>query len=197
MTRDSNDRFANLVVGLIVLGMIAAFVATVIDLDDGPRRGVFAMFAWLVLLLPIHEAGHALAARLVGATIRRFVLGYGPVLLRREIAGVDFVLHAFPVQGFVSLDAIDGLSRAARVFVYAAGVGAEAIAVGLALALFGADAVPDGPISVAHAITATGVAALAMSVFANLIPRTALLQPNGEGGEVNDGRRILEALASR
>jgi len=191
---ESSEPFAALVTALVAFAMLAGFIATIADLGEGPRLGVFAMFGWLVVLLPIHEGGHALAARLVGAEIERFVLGYGPVVFRRWVAGVDVVVHAFPVQGFVSIADFAHAPRSARIFVYAAGVAAEAVAVGVAL-LFVGDAMSwTGSISVERAVAMAGVTALTLSVVANLIPRVALRQPNGEGGEVNDGRRILEAI---
>lgn len=191
------DRFAHLVVALVVLGMIAAMVSTVADLEPGPRRAVFAMFAWLVISLPIHEAGHAIAGRLMGVEIKRFVLGYGPTVMRRDVRGVDFVLHAYPVQGFVSFEGLEDASRPAKVFVYAAGVGAEAIAVGLAWLVFRGAPTGGHEIDAGRAIAVTGLASLVLSAIANLIPRVTERQPNGEGGMINDGRWILDALTSR
>ena len=52
----------------------------------------------------VHEAGHYLAARLIGVNVTEFSVGVGPALLRREgpRGGTTFSLRALPLGGYVS-----------------------------------------------------------------------------------------------
>lgn len=60
-----------------------------------------AVFAVLSLLIVVHEAGHLLAARLVGIPIHSFSVGFGPRLWSRRWGRVEYVLRALPLGGFV------------------------------------------------------------------------------------------------
>jgi regulator of sigma E protease len=60
-----------------------------------------AVLAVLSLLIVVHEAGHLLAARLVGIPIASFSVGLGPKLWSRRWGRVEYVLRALPLGGFV------------------------------------------------------------------------------------------------
>ncbi|HEY2291913.1 MAG TPA: site-2 protease family protein [Thermoanaerobaculia bacterium] len=60
-----------------------------------------AVFGVLSLLIVVHEAGHLLAAKLVGLPIESFSVGLGPKLWARRWGRVEYVLRAFPLGGFV------------------------------------------------------------------------------------------------
>ncbi len=60
-----------------------------------------AVLVVLSLLIVVHEAGHLLAARLVGIPIASFSVGMGPRLWSRRWGRVEYVLRAFPLGGFV------------------------------------------------------------------------------------------------
>ncbi len=79
----------------------------------------------------LHEIAHALAARRAGGEVREVGVGFGPVLLRRNVGGVDVTLRPLPLGGFAAID-IDRLPPARRVPVLLAGPLAN-IAVGLLL----------------------------------------------------------------
>jgi regulator of sigma E protease len=55
------------------------------------------------LLIVIHELGHFLAARAFGMRVERFSIGFGPVLLRRERRGTEWVVSAVPFGGYVRI----------------------------------------------------------------------------------------------
>ncbi len=55
----------------------------------------------LSLLILIHEAGHFVAARLVGIPVAEFAVGLGPRLWRRRWGGTEYSLRALPLGGFV------------------------------------------------------------------------------------------------
>lgn len=63
------------------------------------------VWAWVVIwcACAVHEAGHVVVARRVGATITRVVVGM-PTILRFRIMGVPAEFGPIPVAGYVGLD---------------------------------------------------------------------------------------------
>jgi regulator of sigma E protease len=57
----------------------------------------------LAFLVLIHEAGHFVAARLVGMRPRKFYLGFGPPLVKTTRGGVEYGVAAFPLGGYVKI----------------------------------------------------------------------------------------------
>lgn len=57
----------------------------------------------LGILIFIHELGHYLAARLVGATVFEFALGFGPRILSKEYKGTVYSIRLLPLGGFVNI----------------------------------------------------------------------------------------------
>lgn len=192
-----HEGFVRVVTACVVLGMLVPFGSLIVDLDPRARTAVLSTFAWFVVLLPVHELGHALAARLTGAHIERISLGYGPRVLERELLGTRIVVRAYPVQGFVRIEDLRDHSRLARVFIYAAGVGAEALVVGAVVLVAGPASLFHQGAALPVLLAESGLLVLGLSVLANLVPRTATLEPNGRGGESNDGLQIVRALLGR
>ena len=57
----------------------------------------------LGLLIFVHELGHYLAARAIGATVEEFALGYGPRLISKRYKGTVYSIRALPLGGFVKI----------------------------------------------------------------------------------------------
>ena len=64
----------------------------------------------LLFLVAAHEAGHFLAAKLLGMAVEEFAIGFGPVLLSRRRGETRYSLRAFPIGGFVRLAGEEGTS---------------------------------------------------------------------------------------
>lgn len=79
----------------------------------------------------LHELAHALAARRAGGTVREVGIGFGPVLARRRVGGVEVSLRPVPLGGFAVIE-IEDLPPNQRVPVLLAGPLAN-IGVGLLL----------------------------------------------------------------
>lgn len=79
----------------------------------------------------IHEAAHAVAARRAGGEVREVGIGFGPVLARRRIGGMDVTLRPVPLGGFAAID-VEKLPPGRRLPVLLAGPLAN-VAVGVAL----------------------------------------------------------------
>lgn len=62
------------------------------------------MLFLISLLILIHEAGHFIAAKLVGIRVDKFGFGlpFGPVLYSKKIGGVEILVHACLLGGYVS-----------------------------------------------------------------------------------------------
>ncbi len=65
---------------------------------------VIAFVAALGVLVTVHEFGHFLVARIAGAKVVRFSIGFGPALLSRfDRRGTEFTLAAIPLGGYVKI----------------------------------------------------------------------------------------------
>ncbi len=62
------------------------------------------MLFLISLLILIHEAGHFIAARMVGIRVDKFGFGlpFGPTLFSKKIGDVEILVHAFLLGGYVS-----------------------------------------------------------------------------------------------
>ncbi len=57
----------------------------------------------LVFLIVFHEFGHFLAAKLFGVKVESFSVGFGPVLLHKNIKGTDYRLSLLPLGGYCGM----------------------------------------------------------------------------------------------
>jgi regulator of sigma E protease len=57
----------------------------------------------LLFLILIHEAGHFLVAKAVGARATKFYLGFPPAVLRRHVRGTEYGVGAIPLGGYVRI----------------------------------------------------------------------------------------------
>jgi regulator of sigma E protease len=64
---------------------------------------VVAATLGISLLIVLHELGHMWAARALGMRVDRFSIGFGPVLLSFTRGGVEYVISALPLGGYVRI----------------------------------------------------------------------------------------------
>lgn len=84
--------------GFLVL--LVTFVALVTTVNIGWLLLNFILLivmAWMTILP--HEAGHALAARLMGFAVDRIVVGFGRKLTTVTLFGVPIEIHMYPTSG--------------------------------------------------------------------------------------------------
>ncbi|TSC64449.1 MAG: regulator of sigma E protease [Parcubacteria group bacterium Gr01-1014_106] len=68
---------------------------------------IIAFAAVLLALILIHEAGHALLARLLGVRVEEFGFGFPPRLAARRIGETIYSVNTLPIGGFVRLTGED------------------------------------------------------------------------------------------
>lgn len=67
-------------------------------------NGLWIILGFLLtigVVVAVHEGGHFGAARMLGIAVDRFSLGMGPVLWKRTKNGIEYVLSALPIGGYV------------------------------------------------------------------------------------------------
>lgn len=57
----------------------------------------------LGILIFVHELGHFLLAKLMGVSVEKFSLGFGPKLIGKRIGETEYLLSAFPLGGYVKM----------------------------------------------------------------------------------------------
>lgn len=51
----------------------------------------------------VHELGHFVAAKIVGAKVFEFALGFGPKLISKKFKGTQYSIRLFPLGGYVKI----------------------------------------------------------------------------------------------
>ena len=64
---------------------------------------VVAFIVLVGVLIWFHELGHFLMAKLFGVKVETFSIGFGPVILKKQIGETEYRLSALPLGGFVKL----------------------------------------------------------------------------------------------
>ena len=59
------------------------------------------------LAIAIHEFGHFIVALKLGLRVEAFSIGFGPILWRKTVNGVEYRLSAIPLGGYVSIPDVD------------------------------------------------------------------------------------------
>ncbi|MEI6209396.1 MAG: RIP metalloprotease RseP [Desulfuromonadales bacterium] len=57
----------------------------------------------LGILIFVHELGHFLLAKMLGVSVEKFSLGFGPKLFGKKIGETEYLLSAFPLGGYVKM----------------------------------------------------------------------------------------------
>lgn len=72
----------------------------------GGVKWVYTIIAFAGLII-FHELGHFLLARLSGMKVERFSVGFGPVVLKKQVGEVEYALCALPFGGYVKIAGMD------------------------------------------------------------------------------------------
>ena len=66
----------------------------------------FAVTIGIIVL--VHEAGHLLAAKSLNVEVRRFSIGFGPVLWKRKWGETEYAVSLVPLGGYVQMTGENG-----------------------------------------------------------------------------------------
>ncbi|MFN3202161.1 MAG: site-2 protease family protein [Bradymonadia bacterium] len=170
--------FMALLVGLLGAEVVRDFTPVKIAV-------VFFLAAYVVLTA-IHEAGHAIMARLMGWRVERVVIGFGPLWKGFSVDGVPVELRMIPIGGYVlPVPERTDRPRLANALIFAAGPGAELAVVALLLLIFGWTTMTSASTALSVIAIQSVAAAALVGAINNLIPRRTA------EGQVTDGLGIL------
>jgi len=63
-------------------------------------------------IVVVHEGGHFLTAKLSGIKVEQFSVGFGPLLVGRQLGETQYAIRAIALGGFVKLAGMDGSMEA-------------------------------------------------------------------------------------
>lgn len=170
----------------LCLGLFAADL--LVDFSTVKLAGFFVIFFWIPLLV-LHEAGHALAALLLGWRIRRVVIGFGRNLVTFSLGSTAVEVRAIPLEGFVRT-VPGGLeyARLKNAFIYFAGPGAEIALVALLFGLVGWHDMTSPSDRVGIIAAQSCSISVAMGLLFNLVPHAV---ETSRGPAPNDGLGVV------
>lgn len=177
--------------GIILLALLGLFTAEIaIHYHPVKLTGLFVILFWVPLLVT-HEAGHAIATRLLGWHLGRITLGFGRVWLRIERPSYFIEIRSFPVTGFVQCVPTHlRQPRLREALIYAAGPGTDFLVAALVLAIVGPARLFSESAEIGTLLCQSlALAAVAQGVL-NLIPFPSFT-PGKE--QICDGLGILQA----
>lgn len=186
-----SERWIYLGFAVFLLGCYAAEVAT--RFEPVKLSILFVLLAWAPLLV-LHEAGHAVAAHVLGWRLDGIHLGFGRVVGRRRVWGVEVEVRALPVEGFVRCRPRDLTGvRWKSALIYFAGPGVELLFALALLGLAGGDVLLTRSDSVGVVALQSVALASVLGAVLNLLPHSTF----GPDGEVaSDGLGILQSLTT-
>ncbi len=153
---------------MALLGVCATLIAGTVAPESRVAQQLAYFLILFVLIIPVHELGHAVAGGLVGFRIMSIVVGSGPPLGAFRGLGVNFQINLLPLGGMTL-----GFARRAhgwmrlRQWIFTAGGPAANVLIYVVLKrLFG----PTASDAEHHPIVATAIVVNWSILVANLIP---------------------------
>lgn len=187
MTR--SERLTYWISLLVILGLFGAEIA--VNYEPRKLAAVFFLGSWL-LLVAIHELGHALMAWMCGWGVRRIVVGFGRIVYECRIGETPFELRTFPIEGFVQPYMKDLRSpRLKDGLIYAAGPGIELVLAVMLWWVMGSETMFTLTDHLGILFLQSFAAAAVVGAVINLIPMSS---KEGEAWIANDGMGILLAI---
>lgn len=176
----------------IPIGMLVVILWNVFeDYNVFKTFPIWFSLSWIVLL-PIHELGHALMGKALGWDVKQLVIGFGPTWKRMTWGQTEIELRAVPLEGFVLARPRDAARpRLKRALVYFAGPGIELALLPLILLFVPFATVITLSEQLGIVVLQAFCMAILVSVFVNLFPHAAETQ---NGWVPNDGLAILQSF---
>ena len=160
--------------GIIVIISLffGLFIALEVFSDFSPAKlsVPFFLTSW-VLLLVIHEAGHALVAKAMGWHVAQIVIGSGKRRGGFSLGRTQVEFRSIPLSGFVIPLQTDNIAPRLKHFcIYAAGPGIELLLAAILVALLGPDTQLQRTADISTIAAQSFVIAALLGSFINLLP---------------------------
>tara|TARA_R110000850_G_scaffold10259_11_gene36848 strand:+ start:469 stop:1131 length:663 start_codon:yes stop_codon:yes gene_type:complete len=130
----------------------------------------FFLASWVILLV-IHEAGHALMAILLGWRVSLISIGTGKIRLRVTLLDIPVEIRTIPLSGFVRPQPTDLVAPRLKQFcIFAAGPGIELLLAALLITAVGADNLLERSNNISLIAIQSFIVATVFGSVINLIP---------------------------
>ncbi len=185
------SKTGRIVYACFIVLLICMFLAEIfMDFEPAKLSIFFFILFWAPFLL-VHEAGHAIMAKVFDCHVKMVVIGIGKIIGVYRIGDTIIELRALPLEGFVSYapDNME-LSRMKNAIVYFAGPGAEILVAIVVYILAGPVILTKSESIWIIALQSLAVTGLTGAVL-NLIPQSVITE---KGEMPNDGLGILKSL---
>lgn len=175
-----------------MVGLLGLFVAEVFHDFEPIKLSALLLVLFWIPLLAWHEAGHAVAATLVGWYVGQIVIGMGRLVSSFRLGTAVVEIRMIPVEGFVtSAPRNMHLPRLKSAFIYFAGPGIELLLAAVILLVVGPDKLMTRSNDYLLIVWQSLAFAAAAQGVLNLIPHS-ITTPEGE--QVNDGLGIIRSF---
>jgi membrane-associated protease RseP (regulator of RpoE activity) len=178
--------------GLFMFGLLALFIAEVFhDFEPIKLSALLVVLFWIPLLV-LHEAGHAVAATLLGWYVGQIVIGMGRLVRTFRLGTAVVEIRLIPVEGFVTCAPRNlHLPQLKSACIYFAGPGVELFLAAAILFIIGPDRLLTKSNDYLLIVWQSLALASAAQGVLNLIPHS-ITTPDGE--RVNDGLGIIRSF---
>lgn len=187
--KGSSERLIFWILFFVITSLL--FAELFVDYHPVKLAGLFVIL-FKMLLLAVHEAGHALVAGLLGWRVGYVEIGMGRPVAGFRIGRTTVVIRMFPIEGFV-LPLPSNLRhvRWKNALIYFAGPGSELLLLGILALVLGPDTLLTRSESIAIIAAQSLALAILIDVVLNLTP-LAVLSPHGS--IPNDGLGIIRSF---
>src|SRR5687768_2547042 len=94
-----SERWIVVIFALVIFGLL---IAEILTNYDPAKLSILLVVVFWIPLLALHEAGHALAAAVLGWYVGQVVIGMGRTLARFRLGSAVVDIRLFPIQGYVT-----------------------------------------------------------------------------------------------
>ena len=164
--------------------------------------GFLLILLVLAVIIAVHESGHLLLAKLFGVGVKRFSVGFGPIILHKKFGETKYALSAIPLGGYVSMvgelnsgeetsdpKSYNSKPRWQRIIILLAGPGFNfmfgALIILLSFSIFGTPTITNRIIAIVDKSPAA---------LAGLKPKDKIVAVNGK--ETRSWEEVVKAIAS-
>lgn len=177
----------SLIMGVLFLVLIFK------DFQPAKLSMLFFILFWVILLF-VHELGHAVMAYILGWKVEKIVFGFGRIVSSFNFKKVQIEIRMFPIEGFTRLKPRNLKKVQIKdALIYFAGPGIEILAALILFLMLGSHTILTRSEDYLIIFYQTFIVTSLLGAVINLIPQSIFTQ---DGEIPNDGLGILAALSA-